>query len=162
MTKNRAGSFLFTFALGVAAFGGVVAIVIRFTNFIEPALYASVTVASATVLGLLFLATLFDADVRFAVNAANADMKGGNGSDRYFRWPSRSLLDPVWGLFGSRFGSGPLMIIRVASFANFLLMLLVNGEGPTHPALPIAGSSFGITVLLSIFQLKTHYPRRAA
>ncbi|CAN5322235.1 hypothetical protein BH10PSE3_BH10PSE3_33000 [soil metagenome] len=120
------------------------------------------TIASATVLGVLFLAVLFDIDVRFAVNAANVDMKGGDGGDRYFRWPSISLLDPAWGLFGSRFGSGPLMIIRVASFADFLLLLLVNGEGPTHPALLIAGSSFGITVLLSMIQLKAHYPRRTA
>jgi hypothetical protein len=162
MTKHRAGSFLFTFALGVAALGGVVALVIRFTNFVEPAFYAPLTVVLATVLGLLFLVMLFDTDVRFAVNAANADMKGGNGSDRYFRWPSISLLDPVWGLFGSRLGSGPLTIIRIASFAGFLLMVLVNGAGPPHPALAIAGCSFGITVLLSMFQLKTHYPRRTA
>lgn len=119
-------------------------------------------IASAAVLGALFLVALCDTDVRFAVDAANADMKGGKGSDRYFRRPSISLLDPVWGLFGSRFGGGVLMIVRIAAIAVFLLMLLTGGKNPTHPALLIAGSSFGITALLSMIQLKAHYPRRTA
>jgi hypothetical protein len=148
-------------ALAIAVLGGLLALVVRFGSIIDPATSRAFVVVVASALGLLFLVALFDKDVRYAVDCANRDMKGGSGDDRYFRRPPISLLDPVWGLFGSRLGGTPLRTVRVILIAEFLLMLLVNGRAPTHPALLIAGSAFGITLLLSMIQLKAHYPRRA-
>lgn len=74
-----------------------------------------------------------------------------------FKWRWIPLLDPTWGVLGSRFGGGYLTMLRLAMLLEFVVGLIVQDWGRPQPAL-IAAAGFAITVMLSIAQLKEHYP----
>ena len=69
----------------------------RFTSLINSAMLQDLVIASAALLGFLFLWMLFDPGVRFAIDAANAEMKGGNSNAAYFRWRPgiRNTRNPI-------------------------------------------------------------------
>ncbi len=131
--------------------------------------------ASAVLLGFCFLWMLFDPGVRYAVDAANKEIKGGDSDADIFRWRHIRLLDPTWGLFGSRVGGIFLCTLRVVLFGELFVEgiffgghnvqttigtgIAFSGHGMPAPGLLLSFLGAMLTVLLGIVGLKTHYPR---
>ena len=138
----------------------------RFTSLINSAMLQDLVIASAALLGFLFLWMLFDPGVRFAIDAANAEMKGGNSNAAYFRWRRIPLLDPTWGLFGSRTGGFFLAGIRIVLVGEFVLEALLSGGSSGHGVPPsgllLSVLGLALTIRVALIGLKEHYPRAAA
>jgi len=104
-------------------------------------------------LAILFLRLLFDRNSRQAISSINAEMQGGDP----FRWRWIPLRDPTWGLFGSRFGNGYLVKLRVVLLVEFVLALIAQGRERPQPLL-IAAAAFAITIMVTLIQLKESHP----
>jgi hypothetical protein len=139
--------------LVVASVDAVVAPTARVSHLFTDVVLSALAWVSAGVLAILFLRILFDRECHRAVNAANAELNGNNP----FAWRWISLRDPTWGLFGSRAGGGYLAKLRVVLIVEFVLLVIAEGWGRPQPLL-IASAAFGIVTLLTIAQLKDHYP----
>ena len=139
--------------LATASVDAIVAPVARVSHLFSEVVLSALAWMSAGVLAFVFLRILFDRACHRAVNAANAELNGNNP----FAFRRVSLGDPTWGLFGSRVGGGYLAVLRVALFAEFVLLLIAEGYGRPQSLL-IASAAFGIVTLLTIAQLKDHYP----
>jgi hypothetical protein len=128
--------------------------VAQFTNLIAERLVLGGVTGSASVLLLLFVRVLLDTRVRRAVAEANEEMqKSGQ------LWIP--LRDPEWGVFGAAWGGGHLAGLRLVLLGEFLLALVLAGRGgplPTPLLLALAG--FGVTVLLTLSQMKRRLPSR--
>jgi hypothetical protein len=94
-----------------------------------------------------------------AIKAANREMQRNESVG--FRLIS--LFDEEWGLFGTKCGNGYLLALRCVLFVEFLIALVAT---PTirslYGAAPLilAALGFAISILLSLDQLKDHYPRQ--
>jgi hypothetical protein len=143
-------------ALAVAAVDGLVIPMARLTHFFGPAVLRAVTIGSAGLLALLFVQMLFDPATHRAVNEANRELQG----DQLFSWRwRRPIFDPTWGVFGSRLGLGYLTLVRTALLAEFVVCVVVSampGNSGSPPLL--AAAAFGITIVLTLGQLKDHAP----
>ncbi len=104
---------------------------------------------------LLFLRMLFSRTYRQGIDAVNREMQG-NGSS----WRGRriKLLDPDWGLFGSRAGSPALLWLRAVLFLGaFVMQFLRNRVGDEVFLLWIAGTF--VAMSLSMMHAALSQPR---
>lgn len=102
---------------------------------------------AAAVAVLLFLRMLFDPRCHRGIKAAHHAMMGDHGVP--FRFIP--ILDPQWGIFGSRAGSPLLLTIRAALLIEAIAVMLLSREVPTLPFL--AFSSFGVVMMLSLLHV---------
>ena len=133
-------------ALMIAATGAAVVALGLLFEPLRNILVKPVTLIVVGVLLVLFLRLLFDPKVRQGIYAANAELRGVKS------WPGSFMpkpFDPEWGLFGSRMGDPPLQVVRVVSFAEFAVALLLSRhERPD--LLILAAASFTVTLMLTI------------
>lgn len=116
----------------------------------EPArktLASPLALLAAAVAILLFLRMLFDPKCHRWIRAANQEMTGQHGVP--FRLTP--LLDPQWGLFGSRAGSPLLLIIRAVLAVEIIVVMLLLQGSPL--LLLLAFASFGVVMMLSLLQV---------
>ena len=164
----------------LAALDALVIALARLSGLPGAGFFQGLIIASASLAMLLFSWMLLDPGVRYAINEANKEIKGGDSDAVYFRWRSISLLDPTWGLFGSRAGGMFIATVRVALMAEFVIEgFLSSGSGGTvHPAVGPFGVSFSghgippsglllaslgiaLTIFSSLIGLKIFYPKVA-
>lgn len=101
----------------------------------------------AAVAVLLFLRMLFDPKCHRGIKAAHHAMMGDHGV------PFRliSILDPQWGIFGSRAGSPLLLTIRAVLLIEVVAVTLLAREVITLQFLAFA--SFGVVMMLSLLHV---------
>ena len=164
-------------AWALAIVDALVVALVRATGSIDPGFLQAMIIASAGLLGLLFLCMLFDGEAHFAINEANKEMAGVRRG-KYFR----SLVDPVWGLFGSRSGGVLAGWMRLILLAEFLIEGYLSGSsGGSHPrpgvgaalyvgfswpgappqGVTLAWLGLMLTLAASLVGLKAFYPRPA-
>jgi len=141
-------------ALLAASADALIVPVARFTTLLSDNVVRGATLGSAAMLALIFLRALVDPTYHRAVAEANRQMQGD--PPRVFRWIP--WLDPDWGLFGAFFGGGYLAPLRAVLLAEFLLALITSGFERSGPALWLAAVAAGIAVMISLTQLKDHFP----
>ncbi|MBN9142738.1 MULTISPECIES: hypothetical protein [unclassified Novosphingobium] len=85
------------------------------------------TFVAATPAVCLFLRILFSRTYRDKIDAINIEMRDGQPA---FSFRSRKpLLDPEWGMFGTRTGSRPAQVLRAVLFVEAgVTMLLSQGR----------------------------------
>jgi hypothetical protein len=140
-------------AFAIAASSALVLVVSPFSEGARHAFVRPMTWAAAGVAAVLFVALLADPGSRRGVAAANRVLQG----DRPFGMRWLRLSDPQWGLFGSRGGDPPLLVLRTILFVEFLVVLALNGQiGADLVALAFAGLI--VAILLSLRQLGRDVP----
>lgn len=147
-------------AFVAAAVCGIAAVLARFSDAISEGAFHVIAYATASVAALLFVSMLFDPASHFAINAANREMQG----DQPFKFRFISLFDEEWGLFGAKGGNRFLLALRCVLFVEFLVALVTTPRTQSlYGAAPLilAALGFAISILLSLDQLKNHYPRPA-
>jgi hypothetical protein len=112
---------------------------------------------AAAALAVLFLRMLFDPRCRRGIRAASRELQG----DQIFRFRGPKLADPKWGLFGSRGGPRPLLIVRAVLWVEFLVALVLTGRGRPD-ILILASATFGIAIMLSLIHLGLNTPGETA
>jgi hypothetical protein len=106
---------------------------------------------AAAVAALLFLCMLFDPRRHRAIHQANVDMRRGQSLGNF---PKVRLLDPEWGLFGTRAGTPALLAIRAVLLLELILALLLSGKyGPSRDVALLAFAAVFITVELGLVRL---------
>ncbi len=90
---------------------------------------------------------LFDPRCHRGIKAANQEMMGDHG----FQFRLTPVLDPQWGIFGSRAGSPLLLTIRAVLFIEVIAVMLLAREAPILQFLAYA--SFGVVMMLSLIHL---------
>ena len=134
-------------SLLIAALGGAV---VGIGAAYEPAratLANPLSLLAAAVAILLFLRMLFDPRCHRGIKAANHEIMGGHG----VQFRLTPLLDPDWGIFGSRMGSPLLLTIRAVLLIEVIAVMLVAQEVPVLQLLAFA--SFGVVTMLSLLHV---------
>jgi hypothetical protein len=144
-------------ALVLATLCALVVAISPFVGTFQRLLVRPLTWAAAAALAVLFLRMLFDPRCHQGIRAANRELQG----DQPFRLRGPKLTDPTWGLFGSRAGPRPLLIVRAGLGAEFLAALFLSGRGGPHTLL-LAAAGFGIAIMLSIIHIGLNTPVEVA
>jgi hypothetical protein len=112
-------------------------------------LFPPLTLVAAATAAALFVRWVLDPRCRRGIAAANRELQG----DQPFR-PRRRLrlLDPEWGLMGSRVGGRALLVVRAVLMFEFTLALLVSGQAH-HEVLILAAAGFAVTIMLSLLHV---------
>lgn len=146
---------IFRAGLVLAGVDGAAALLARFGALIPDPALRPLAFLSVVFLVFVFGRMLLDRQTHRSVRAANRDMRG----DRTNPLRPPGLLDPTWGLFGERAGPPVLAFVRLFLAASFVLTLLADAHGP-RPGIPLqlAFTGFFIAILLTMLQLRDHYP----
>jgi hypothetical protein len=146
--------------LPALALASLCAIVVAISPFAEPArevLVRPLTWVAAAVAALLFLRMLLDPQWHRGIWAANRELQG----DRPFRLRGPKLTDPQWGLFGSRGGTRPLLLVRAVLFLEFIAALVSSGVGKPD-VLFLASAGFAVAIMLSLIHIGLNMPAEGA
>lgn len=133
-------------SLLVAASGGVVVAVGAAYGPARSLLANPMTLLAAGTAIVLFLRLLLDPRCHRGINAANREMLGSHG----FQFRLTPILDPQWGLFGSRAGSPLLLMVRAVLTVELVAAMLLMGRGVAQDLLHLAFASFFVVMLLSL------------
>lgn len=131
-------------SLLVAALGGAVVVVAVIFEPPQEMIVRPLAILAAAIVTLLFLRMLFDPACHRGIEAANREMMGGQG----FQFRLMPILDPQWGLFGSRGGTPLLLAVRGILFIEAIVTMFLVREAPTLTLLAFA--SFGVVMMLSL------------
>lgn len=134
-------------SLIVAALGGAVVVIGAAYEPARATLANPLALLAATVALLLFLRMLLDPGCHRGIKAANQEMMGDHG----FQFRLTPVLDPQWGIFGSRAGSPLLLTIRAVLFIEVIAVMLLAREAPILQFLAFA--SFGVVMMLSLIHV---------
>ncbi len=108
------------------------------------------TVPTVALAAILFCLMLADAETQRAMKRVNAmalpRSRGKHGGIR--------LLDPEWGLFGSRYPDRPLLLINRVLMAGLGLLMLMMRVLPAEP-LHLVLAAYGMTTLTMFPRLKS-------
>jgi hypothetical protein len=133
-------------SLLIAALGGAV-VLISATYEPARALASPLALLAAAVAILLFLRMLFDPRCHRGIKEANHEMMGDHG----VQFRLTPVLDPQWGIFGSRAGSPLLLTIRAVLLIEIIAVMLLAREVPILHFLAFA--SFGVVMMLSLLHV---------
>lgn len=127
----------------VAVVGGAVVAV---SGAYEPArmMLAPLALLAGAIVTLLFLRILLDPRCHRGIEAANREMMGEHG----FQFRLTPILDPQWGIFGSRGGTPLHMTVRAFLILECIVVMLLPGDATSLVLL--AFGSLGIVMLLSM------------
>lgn len=139
-------------ALLVATTDAILFPMALFTDALSDDLLQRALYASAFALAVVFLRVVFDPAVQRAVMAANLELQQGQPFKP--RWISP--MDPTWGAFGRRMGHGVLPWLRLVLLGEFIVGLILLGASRTPPPVLLAGAGLGLSILLTMSQLKDH------
>ena len=156
-SRGMRSHLLYWPSLVVAAIGGIV---VAAGAAYEPArslLVRPMSLLAAGIILVLFLRLLVDPACRRGIDAANREMMGGQG----FRFRLTPILDPRWGLFGTRVGSPLLRAIRVLILAELVAAMGLTGRGPPDLLL-LAAASLGVVMMLSLIHIGVTTPAPGA
>ncbi|MFE9082902.1 hypothetical protein ACQKKG_12225 [Brevundimonas sp. NPDC003935] len=139
--------WIYWLSLLIAALGGAVVVIGAAYEPARATLANPLALLATAVALLLFLRMLFDPRCHRGIKAANQEMMGDHG----FQFRLTPVLDPQWGIFGSRAGSPLLLTIRAVLFIEVIAVMLLAREAPILQFLAYA--SFGVVMMLSLIHL---------
>ena len=134
-------------SLLVAALGGAVVVVGAAYEPARALLARPLALLAAAIAILLFLGMLFDPGCHRGIEAAKREMMGDQG----FQFRLTPILDPRWGIFGSRAGTPLLLTIRAALLIECIAVMLLARAVPI--LIFLAFASLGIVMMLSLLHV---------
>ncbi len=134
----------------------LVGVLVRFGIAIPETVLKYLLYANACVVAALALRIGFSPSHHQAITEANTEITGSPFIQ--FKPKKRDWNDSEWGVFGSKTGRGILRWLGLGSMLVFMIALLFSRMDQTAFPLLIAMSSFLVTILLSMAQLKDHFP----
>jgi hypothetical protein len=88
---------------------------------------------------------MVDPRCRQGISAVNREFQGDQ--PLRFRWIR--FTDPQWGVFGTRAGTQPLLLVRAVLFVEFVATLVLSGAG-VPDILLLTTTGFAVATMLSI------------
>lgn len=110
--------------------------------------------AAALTAGLVLLRLIVSRDFHHAMNAARVALNPRG----LFVGPRLRLNDPDWGWRGRKLGTGLIVPLRTVLLVEWVLAILLAGVISRWLVI-LLFFGFGLTILLTQSQLRSHFPR---